>query len=212
VVRRAAKSLDRCREDLFVVDDVDLRRMKLTGVLHGRRRTFTVKLMNAALRRIAVVEGDHGLEPMALFVGRHGQMLGRQRWQQVFDNAQVRCEAVIAACDLPLEMPRNIRIHDLRHTFSIFMLELLTQLVLEQAAEELKSNGSAPAHLGEHLSRNAFLRVQQLLGHRRPESTLRYLRYIRKTNLLVAQAVKAWNDQDTSFADYAAREAGKVLA
>ncbi|MFD4611359.1 site-specific integrase [Streptomyces sp. NPDC058440] len=211
-VRRAAKTLARRRADFFVVDDIDVRRMKLRGTLHGRRRTFTVKLMDAPLRRITMLEGDHGLEPMALFVGRHGQMLGRQRWDQVFDAAQARCTAVIAAHGLPLEMPRTIRIHDLRHTFAIFMLELLTQIVLEQAAKELHEGGRTQAYLGEHLSRNAFLRVQQLLGHRRPESTMRYLRYIRRTNLLVAQAIKTWNDQDTTFADYAAREARKVAA
>ncbi|WP_225447910.1 site-specific integrase [Streptacidiphilus sp. P02-A3a] len=211
-VRRAARGLSRRREDLFVVTDIDTARMKLSGVLHGRRRTFKVRLMDAPLRRITVFEGDDGLESMALFVGRHGQMLGRQRWEQVFGAAQDRCAALIAAHDLKLEMPRTIRIHDLRHTFAIFMLELLTQLVLEQAAKEIRDGGGSPAHLGEHLARNAFLRVQQLLGHRRPESTMRYLRYIRRTNLLVAQAIKAWNDQDTTFADYAAREAGRAVA
>ncbi|MFE3505481.1 site-specific integrase [Kitasatospora sp. NPDC059146] len=212
VVRRAARTLALRREELFVVDDIDLRQMKLSGVLHGRRRTFTIKLMDAPLRRITVRETGQGLEPMALFVGRHGRMLSRQRWDQVFDAAQARCEAVVEEFGLELEMPRNIRIHDLRHTFAIFMLELLTQLVLERAAKEIRDGGRSPAHLGEHLAGNAFLRVQQLLGHLRPESTMRYLRYIRRTNLLVAQAVKAWNDQDTTFAEYAAREARKAVA
>ncbi|MEU2587977.1 hypothetical protein ABZ612_34870, partial [Streptomyces avermitilis] len=73
-VRAAAKALWRRREDLFVVDDIDLRRMKLSGILDGRRRTFRVESMNADKRRRAVFEGDHGLEPMAMFVGRGGRM------------------------------------------------------------------------------------------------------------------------------------------
>ncbi|WP_030246328.1 tyrosine-type recombinase/integrase [Streptomyces sp. NRRL S-350] len=211
-VRRAAPALARHRAELFVVDDIDLRHMRLSGVLHGRRRSFAVRLMSAPLRRITVMEGTRGLEPMALFVGRHGRMIGRQRWDQVFDTAQDRCEAVIAEWGLELEMPSNIRIHDLRHTFAVFMLELLTQLVLEQAAEQLRSGGRAPVLLGEHMNRNAFLRVQLLLGHRRPESTMRYLRYIRRASELVARALREWNDQDTTFADYAAREASRAVA
>ncbi|AUY53751.1 hypothetical protein [Streptomyces sp. CB01881] len=77
MVRSAAPTLARRRAELFVVDDIDLRRMRLSGVPNGRRRSFAVRLMSAPLRRITVVEGERGLEPMALFGGRHGRMIGR---------------------------------------------------------------------------------------------------------------------------------------
>ncbi|MFI9283421.1 hypothetical protein ACIGYR_37235 [Streptomyces sp. NPDC053076] len=78
MVRSSVKAL--CRRRL-VVDDVDLRQMKLRGTLHGRRRTFRAEAMSAEVRRVAVIEGDLGLEPMALFVGRGGRMLSKQRWE-----------------------------------------------------------------------------------------------------------------------------------
>ncbi|WP_331747878.1 site-specific integrase (plasmid) [Streptomyces sp. NBC_00984] len=74
-VRKAAKSLTRHRDELFVVHDIDLRLMKVHGRQYGRRKTWTVKAMPTEVRRIAVVEGTHGLEPMALFVGRGGPMI-----------------------------------------------------------------------------------------------------------------------------------------
>ncbi|MGW2229449.1 site-specific integrase [Streptomyces formicae] len=206
VIRKAARNLHRYRDELFVVDDVDMRQMKLSGIHEGRRRTYRVKMMKAPLRKITVIEGEHGLEPMALFVGRHGRMISSQRWEQVFDDAFARVLAIIAEFDLALEMPQQVRIHDLRHTFAIYMLELLTGLVRKQDAEMFQRTGRVPAYAADHISRNPFLTVQQLLGHTHPRSTMRYLRYKRKVNLLVAQAIREWNDQDRSYADLAARE------
>ncbi|RST25317.1 recombinase XerD [Streptomyces sp. WAC04770] len=206
-IRKAAKNLYRQRNELFVVDDLNTRTMKVRGIQDGRRRTYSIKAMKAPLRRITVIEGDHGLEPMALFVGRHGRMISSQRWEQVFADAHARTLRIIKEYDLPLEMPRQVRIHDLRHTFAIYMLEHLTELVRAQDAERFRTSGRMPAYAADHMSRNPFLTVMRLLGHRRPESTLRYLRYKRKTNLLVAQAIKEWNEQDRTYADMAMREA-----
>jgi hypothetical protein len=83
-VRRPASVLVRRRNELFVVDEVDTGRMRLSGRLWGRRRSFAVHLLPPALRRIAVTDGGRGLEPMALFVGRGGRMLSKQRWEQIF--------------------------------------------------------------------------------------------------------------------------------
>jgi integrase len=203
-VRKAAKTLHRRRDELFVVDDIDLRRMKVSGVLHGRRRTFTVSAMTAEMRRLAVFEGDHGLEPMALFVGRGGRMLSKQRWNQVFDAAHARCQRICEEEGLPLEMPDQLRIHDLRHTFAVIMLEVLTKMILATIAERI-AEGGHDAFLAEHANLNALLIVQRLLGHLHASSTMRYLRYIRRTNLLVAKAITEWNDQNKTYADYASR-------
>ncbi|MFD4143081.1 site-specific integrase [Streptomyces sp. NPDC058572] len=209
MVRASARNLARHRSELFVVDDVDLRRMKLAGVLEGRRRVFRVQAMPADIRRIAVVEGDRGLEPMALFVGRGGKMPTKQRWEQIFAEAHLRTQRVIEELGLDVVMPRDLRIHDTRHTFAIYMLQMLTELILREEAENFLSGGHG-AHLAMHISRNPLLILQRLLGHRRPESSLRYLTYIRGTNRLVAKAIAEWNDRDKTYADYAAATAGLV--
>ncbi|WP_433194470.1 tyrosine-type recombinase/integrase [Nocardia sp. CA-107356] len=208
-VRKASKTLWRLRNEFFIVDDVDTRQMKLRGVEHGRRRTWSVKAMDAQLRARTMVEGEHGLEPMALFVGRHGRMLTSQRWQQIFLDAHARTLRIIAEHDLKLEMPQRIRIHDLRHTFAVYMLELLTELLRQQDAQEYARSGRVPAYAADHQARNPFLTVMRLLGHRRPESTMRYLTYKRNSNLLVAHAIREWNDQDSTYAELASRHGGR---
>ncbi|MFJ5276793.1 site-specific integrase [Streptomyces parvulus] len=203
-VHAAARTLDRRRAELFVVDDINSRQGKLSGILHGRRRTFVMKDMDAAKRRITVIEGDRGLEPMALFVGRGGLMLSSQRWGQIFEDAHKRALRISEEYEVKEVVPRVFKSHDLRHTFAIYMLQLLTEQVAKQE-EELRRLGGHGAYLADHISKSPQLTVQRLLGHHRASSTKRYLRYIRKTNLLVARAIAEWNAQDTTYADYAAR-------
>ncbi|MFF7975871.1 recombinase XerD [Streptomyces sp. NPDC007905] len=202
-IRAAAKALWRRREELFIVDDVDLRRMKLRGKLDGRRCTFRVESMNADKRRLAVIEGDHGLEPMALFVGRGGRMPTRQRWEQIFGEAHLRALRLSEEYKVGFVMPREVRIHDTRHTFAVYMLRLLTKLIVQEEAEKYLAGGHT-GYLTDHISRNPLLILQALLGHRSPSSTLRYLRYMRDTNALVAKAIAEWNNRDATYADYAA--------
>ncbi|WP_245789022.1 tyrosine-type recombinase/integrase [Amycolatopsis marina] len=209
-IRRGAPTLARRRAELLVVTDIDERRMKVSGRLHGRQRTFQVEKMTAEVRRIAVIEGAHGLEPMALFVGRGGRMLSKQRWEQIFEDAHVRSVRTVAEHGLDLVMPRRFRIHDLRHTFAVYMLEHLTQLVIEQETDR-RLNGGHNAYLADHLARNPQLILQRLLGHLNPGSTLKYLRYIRNTNVLVAQAIAEWNDSEKSYAEYAAHAAERAV-
>jgi integrase len=211
VVAASARTLWKHRAELFVVDDVDLKQMKLRGQLHGRRRTFRVEAMPAELRRITVIEGEKGLEAMGLFVGRGGRMLSKQRWEQVFGDAHARTLRTCADLGLKLEMPARLRIHDLRHTFAIYMLQMLTQAVLEDEIARVKAGGNA-AYLADHLSRNPLLILQRLLGHRQPRSTMRYLTYIRNSNALVTKAIAQWNDQDKTYADYASMLTGGEAA
>ncbi|MET8405393.1 hypothetical protein [Streptomyces sp900116325] len=89
------------------------------------------------------------------------------------------------------------------------MLELLTELLRKQDAEEYARSGRVPAYAADHQSRNPFLTVMRLLGHRRPESTMRYLTYKKKSNLLVAQAIREWNEQDATYAELASRHGGR---
>lgn len=208
-IRRAAPRLARRRAELFVVDEVDERRMRVTGRLDGRVRTFGIARMDAALRRRAVVEGEYGLEPMGLFVGRGGRMLGRSRWEQVFDAAHWRALRLAAADDPGFEMPRRFRIHDMRHTFAVYMLQQFTQLQLEHERARTEAGGR-DAYLTDHIARNPLITLQGLLGHRVPSSTVHYLRYIQDTSRIVAQAVAAWNEAERTYADYADLLAGRA--
>ncbi|MET8977401.1 recombinase XerD [Streptomyces sp. NPDC004539] len=203
MVRASAKALWRRREELFIVDDINTRRMKVSGMLDGRRKTYRVEAMPAKIRRLAVVEGDHGLESMAMFVGRGGRMPSSQRWEQIFDEAHLRSLRLSEEHEVGFVMPTRLRIHDTRHTFAIYMLRLLTKLILQEEAEQYLA-GRHNAYLTDHISRNPLLILMRLLGHSGPKSTLRYLTYIRGTNALVARAIAEWNEKDRTYADYAA--------
>ncbi|MCL7369592.1 tyrosine-type recombinase/integrase [Streptomyces ardesiacus] len=206
-VLKSRKALWHCREELFVVDDVDERRMRLSGRMHGRRRSFDVMAMSAPLRRIAVLEAERGLEPLALFVGRGGRMLSASRWQQVFNAAAERARVMSDAWG-GVQMPRQVRIHDLRHTFAVFMLRLLTEQVIEDERRRREAGGSG-AWLMEHVARSPLLILQRLLGHRDPRNTMKYLRYLEDVNALVARAVEEWTREDRTFADYSAQLASR---
>ncbi|MFJ9167293.1 hypothetical protein ACIRN5_23315, partial [Lysinibacillus fusiformis] len=60
IVEKAACRLARQHRELFVVDSVDQGRGRLSGVLGGRRRTFTMAAMPAGLRQITVRECPGG--------------------------------------------------------------------------------------------------------------------------------------------------------
>ncbi|MBT2545301.1 hypothetical protein J7E99_32540 [Streptomyces sp. ISL-44] len=180
-------------------------------MLDGRRRTFKVAAMPAEIRRLAVVEGDRGLEAMALFIGRGGRMLSKQRWEQIFDEAHLRSLRLSEEYESDIVMPARLRIHDTRHTFAIYMLHLLTHLVLREEAERYLA-GDPSAFLTDHLSRNPLLILQRILGHQSPKTTLRYLTYIRNTNALVTKAIAEWSNRESTYADYAADLAAKEVA
>ncbi|MGP3939413.1 hypothetical protein [Streptomyces sp. 6N106] len=68
------------------------------------------------------------------------------------------------------------------------MLEILTKMILSALAEKT-AEGGQDALPAEHANLNALLIVQRPLGHLHASSTMRSLRYIRRTNLLVARAI-----------------------
>jgi len=63
---------------------------------------------------------------------------------------------------------------------------LLTKMIQSALAEKI-AEGGQDALLAEHANLDDLLIVQRLLGH--ASSTMRSLRYIRRTNLLVARAI-----------------------
>jgi site-specific recombinase XerD len=207
MARHAARALARRRDELFVVTDVDAAQMRLRGRLRGQAKEYAISAMPADIRRNTVIEGDHGLEPMGLFLGRGGRMLGKARWEQIFESASKRAARVAAETD-KVTMPRKITPHDMRHTFAVYMLKILTEHQIEEAARR-RAEGAHEAYIQEHIGVNPLLRVQELLGHQSPSSTLKYLRYIEDTNVIVARAVAEWTDSDRTYVDYADQIIGR---
>lgn len=209
MIQRAAKTLWRKREELFVVKDVDIRRMRVTGVDDGRQRSYLIREMDEGLRRRAVIEGDRGLEPMALFIGRGAKMPVASRWNQIFDAAHSRAYWMAREVPGAPTMPRKLRIHDLRHTFAVYMLALMTELTIAEGVRRDRE-GRPDEYLFEHMMKNPTLTLMELLGHRRIESTHHYVRYLKRTNKSVARAVVQWQEVDRTYADYAQEAAARM--
>ena len=103
--RSIGEILGRRRQELFIVDHIDHEAGKLCGVLDGRRRTFTMSAMGPDLRRITVQENDNGLEPLAVFIGNGGQMLGPSSWYPSAVMPGSGCQAHAGQPEVPL-LPR----------------------------------------------------------------------------------------------------------
>jgi hypothetical protein len=115
VVAASAKALALRRQDLFIVDRIDHETGKLHGVMEGQRRTFTMSAMEPSLRRITMQETEDGLEPLAVFVGHGGQMLGASSWFRIRCDAWDRMQAHADHPAAPLMPRRRWRCHDTRH-------------------------------------------------------------------------------------------------
>lgn len=198
IVRASASSLWSRREELFVVDELDLSAGVIRGRLGGRTSRWRLHLFPPHLRRIAVIERAHGLEALGLFLGRGGLPVSRRAWHTTFAAASRRTLEMA-----PNEMGgRRTRItpHDLRHTFAVVLLKALTDVALAREADRRAGN-LGPATLSEHIAINPRLTVQRLLGHSNPATTMIYLRYIEDTDALIQDVFESWSDAATTFAD-----------
>jgi hypothetical protein len=74
------------------------------------------------LRRITVQENENGVEPLAVFVGHGGQMLGPSSWYRI---RWERMQSHAAHPAAPLMPRRRWRWHDTRHTFALQLLSYL---------------------------------------------------------------------------------------
>ncbi|WP_367836490.1 tyrosine-type recombinase/integrase [Streptomyces rochei] len=193
VAAKAAKTLARRHKDLFVVTDVDTAHGKLSGVLEGRRRTFAIAAMPPRLRRLAVRESDGGLEPLAVFIGHGGRMLGPSSWDRVREDAWRRMAERSRASTAPVLPNRPWRFHDLRHTFCLQLLKYLMRLVADR---EAASPPTGLPTLGEHIAFNPLLVVQRRMGHSSPATTYLYLRYLEDPMNYVDAAFAQWTEHD----------------
>jgi site-specific recombinase XerD len=168
LVAASAKALARRSRGLFVVDQIDHQAGKLCGELDGQRRTLVMSAMSPALRRITVRETDGGLESLAVFIGRGGQMLGASAWYRIRCDAWERMCAHAGDSRSPLMPSRRWRWHDTRHTFALQLLSYLEQQMDGEEPDAVSRRRRHMAYLGGHIRHNPLLIVSRRLGHAAP--------------------------------------------
>ncbi|WP_454888473.1 tyrosine-type recombinase/integrase [Sphingobium herbicidovorans] len=104
-------------------------------------------------------------EPAALWLTEIGQPVRPNSWEVIFTRACKRCEEN--------GFPLSISPHQLRHSFAVYMLALLIQQRLRQAALPAGPVDSYRLILGDPLQQ-----VQRLLGHSSLTTTYIYLDHI----------------------------------
>ncbi|WP_203843259.1 hypothetical protein [Winogradskya humida] len=190
----SAESLARRREELFVVTAMDAGQRRLSGILEGRRRSFVMSAMSPQLRRITVRETERGLEPLAVFIGHGGLMLGPSSWDRIRKDAWRRMLLHAAAPGTPVLPAHPWRFHDARHTFALQLLRFLQRRRVQQEIDDNRERGMpTPA---EHISVHPVLTVQRRLGHKRPASTYAYLRYLEDPRTYIDAAFAQWSEHD----------------
>ncbi|WP_277438220.1 hypothetical protein [Streptomyces sp. SPB162] len=203
-VAKAARTLARQAAELFIVDRVDAERGKLYGVHEGVRRTYTMSAMSPALRRITVREGEAGLEPLAVFVGQGGKLLGPNSWDRLRGDAWLRMRAHAEHHEAPPLPRKRWRFHDARHTYALQLLKYLMRLMSERDVDRARAGGLPTT--AEHMAFNPLLVVQRRLGHKRLSSTYTYLRYLEDPMNYVDDAFREWSEHDgATYADIALR-------
>lgn len=168
VLERAQASLTRrvrAGSALMCTLDQD-RRGRQVAVVDGRPQPLD-RLGRKYRSRLVTTSGEGLLDPLALFVGRGGRMLGVADLGASFRRASERCRASVGD-----QVPLRVVPHMARHTFAV---HLLSGLLRVQAARE-QANGRL-ATLPEQIVQSPIRQLQRLLGHRSPATTYVYLRY-----------------------------------
>ncbi|HEV2071491.1 MAG TPA: tyrosine-type recombinase/integrase [Acidimicrobiales bacterium] len=135
----------------------------------------------------------HGLDPLALFVGRGAKPVRPQAWDRVFAAASARCSG-FGSADLP--KVRRVTPHMLRHTFAV---HTLSALLTEQVRRGKMRDEPGTTAL-RHVAENPLRRLQKLLGHSHVATTYTYLDSLDETNELVDAALERW-DTEATWAD-----------
>ncbi|MEU0482832.1 site-specific integrase [Streptosporangium sp. NPDC006013] len=204
IVEVSAAALARRRDEMFMVTKIDVERGRLHGRWEGRRRSFAISALDPRMRRAAMRETDAGLEPLAVFVGHGGQMLGPSSWDRVRKDAWSRMRAHADQPGVPMLPARPWRFHDARHTFALQLLKYLNRTRVQQEIEQDHARGMVT--LSEHVALHPVLTVQRRLGHKRPSSTYAYLRYLEDPMNYVDAAFRQWAEHDgATYADIALR-------
>ncbi|MDD9152599.1 tyrosine-type recombinase/integrase [Plantibacter flavus] len=152
---RAPKRAD----DVFIVEGWRTGSKRLSGYLHGRQQSFEMSAMPLDLRRKTFVQGERGLEPLALFVNSWGRMTTTSTWHRAFKDAS----KYVASFEGTLPAAHDVHPHTLRHTFARRYLVFLRRAALESE------------YVDEWGDVDPIVVVQRALGHANLATTLRYL-------------------------------------
>jgi integrase len=152
--------------------------------------------MAPELRRITVQEIEGGLEPLAVFVGHGGKMLGSSSWYRIRCEAWQRMRAHAQDPHSPLLPRRRWRWHDTRHTFALQLLSYLEQQMDGDEPDAVARRRRHMAYLGGNMRHNPLLTVSRRLGHASPATTYAYLEYSDDAMNAVEAAFREWMVQE----------------
>jgi integrase len=141
----------------------DPARSVVSQLVGGVRRRVKIADLDAGERTRVLMEGPDGLEPVAFWLGEHGQPLSVSAWKGMFRDANSRCAAagVEARCHT----------HLLRHTFAVLTLEQLQRGHIAALGElSVDQRGHYTRVFGDPLDW-----VRRRLGHRSVVTTQIYL-------------------------------------
>ncbi|ASL10491.1 site-specific integrase [Mycobacterium intracellulare] len=127
-------------------------------------------------RMTLFVEGEHGLEPLWLWLNEQGLPFQVHSWDGVFTAANRRCDTVLTPRQRLGLDPHKVYApyatpHSARHSFALYMLVVLNSLMDQRY-------GLTPEDRRDfrHLYGDPWFMVQNLLGHASRETTVeRYL-------------------------------------
>ncbi|MEV6825565.1 site-specific integrase [Amycolatopsis sp. NPDC051102] len=138
------------------------------SVLHwhdqrGREHRRGLATLSHQERLRLFVDGDEGLEPLALWLSEDGTPFAPHSWEAVFHAASVRCQSILAdhVAEPPFMTP-----HMARHSFALHML-----VALHHAMD--RRFGLDPEERRDHrlLYGDVWQMVKDLLGHSSVETT-----------------------------------------
>ncbi|WP_265448144.1 tyrosine-type recombinase/integrase [Flexivirga meconopsidis] len=175
----------RIENDLIVGDEDDARQ----GFVRIDRKKIDLRRLPPGVRRKLFVRNEIGLEPLAVFLGRGGLMIGTSTWNRTFRDASRRVSRFPDAA----QVAGGVSPHDLRHTYAVRLMGYLVRHATDAYAQRLADGGDPQQTIGEAVSINPLLSVQKMLGHASPSTTAVYLRYIEDLRALVERMLDEWD-------------------
>jgi hypothetical protein len=144
--------------------------------LDGTTGKTLLKEMTVEERAVLLTEGPHGLEPLWLWLNERGLPFAVDSWENVFRESNNRCERVLTPPRRAGLDPHQVHapyatLHSARHSFALYMLVVLNQLMDERYGLSEEERREYRMLYGD-----PWFMVQQLLGHSSRETTVtRYL-------------------------------------
>lgn len=198
-IRKAQTYLRRHSADLAWVTGIDPQARQIEYVFRSETRKAAWRQIPLDHRKVMVQMDGDSIEPVSLFIGGSGRQPSQRSWHQVFAQANERLHRL----DI-LSEDRTITPHDLRHTFAVVLLQSLQKRALNHDL----AIGSGSGTISEHIIFNPLLALQRLLGHASPETTMKYLRFVDESDVLVQKAFEEWDDPLKDFSDYVLAQIG----